>query len=273
MKRHRTNIIKRIMIGQIEKMFNRNDKKYLKEEYQPSIEIVRDRYNKVLAKTQELIFYMGLKTPLEISYLYNYLLHNGYLSATGNIEVDMESLDIPGLEGAQVLTGKCCCRQTSIMLKNILEMKNQESYILGAYSEIVGSNRIQKTIGNHIQTLVVQNKKAYVIDSLNNKTLLYKEPGYIEDIQSKKKRKIKKISTAIYSGTYTAANIENICDNVSSKALKNIELSKKRVAKKIKANEALLIHYKNSIQISSEIIAEEIANLRTSYQQEIKRVR
>lgn len=72
----------------------------------------------------------SLENPLDIMFLYTYLLKNGYLSFQKKHEEYSKSIDFVALNSYQVLVGEFKCRHIASLLKRILEYENISTSVL-----------------------------------------------------------------------------------------------------------------------------------------------
>lgn len=94
-------------------------------------------YQELLKKYIKLNKTFSLKKPVEIYTMFDFLVHNGYLSQNKTFKYSEEKhFDIYDLLGVDVIKGKAVCRHISSMLNDIYEYSNMKANTLEVASKI-----------------------------------------------------------------------------------------------------------------------------------------
>lgn len=94
-------------------------------------------YQELLKKYLNLNKTFSLKNPVEIYTMFDFLVHNGYLSQNKTFKYSEEKhFDIYDLLGVDVIKGKAVCRHISTMLNDIYEYSNMKANTLEVASKI-----------------------------------------------------------------------------------------------------------------------------------------
>lgn len=155
--------------------------------------IAASNYEKIVKKMNILAKELNLSNSLEISFLFSYLLYNGYFSITADHKFRIENrLVIPEYFCFDLFHGGGVCLNSSDMLTDILVdagyqasvifnvmgndlTKDYKSNIevqcekpkLGTKIGNLFSGFSYKKVGNHACTLIIERDKPYIFDSTN----------------------------------------------------------------------------------------------------------
>lgn len=124
------------------------------EQYTKEIAEISNLYNELIDNYVKFNKEFNLEHPIEIYQLYNYMLHNGYLSKNGKFKFgESDVKDIWSLLGVNVVTGKAVCRNIANMLNDTYNKMNINAY---TYSCYLDSNAILfDTLKFNISTLEI----------------------------------------------------------------------------------------------------------------------
>lgn len=147
---------------------------------------IRDLYKEFLNNYIKLNDTFNFESPIQIYSMFDYLLKQGYLSKDKSFEFSRRKvLDIPGMLGISVITGKGVCRHISSTLNDILDGKGIKAYPLAVF-DTLDKIKIKSLTGNHQISFVIDNEKSYFLDptqsrilevSDSNRKVLYDEIG------------------------------------------------------------------------------------------------
>lgn len=118
-------------------------------------------YREILYAISHLASQLGLTTNVELAYLFQFLLRNGYLSINQVYQQENRA-DLILPSGMAVMSGKASEFNQTAMLENLFEIKNREAYMI-AVSHLESYFRTYST-----QLIFPGNSLYYTFDSGNN---------------------------------------------------------------------------------------------------------
>lgn len=95
---------------------------------------INELYNKVLANTSYLMQDFYLDSPIAIFSMYVYLYRNGYLSHNHQFKYSMNLKDLPGLGGADIITGNGVCRSIAAFLSDLYGKMGYDSETIAVHT-------------------------------------------------------------------------------------------------------------------------------------------
>lgn len=213
-----------------------NNKKLLEELYKNSI----DSYKQILETYKKLASELKITNSLDLSILYSYLLWNGYFSITHVHNYSLKnSLLLPGMP-FELMSGNGVCLHYATMLRDFLELNNIKTSTI---SSVINKNSIIETYqsnierriseklsnimyttfdiikplvniyGNHLITLIEDNKYLYVYDATKQHVYNILNNDNIEIINGIGKIKIKTIPTLVLDPSNDKDNILEKIEN------------------------------------------------------------
>ena len=132
---------------------------------------IRDLYQDFINNYNKLNDSFELESPIQIYSMFNYLLNKGYLSKDKAFEYSKKKiLDVPGMLGISIVTGKGVCRHISSALNDILNSKGIQAYPLGVF-DTDDKSKLKRLTGNHQITFAVYDGKSYFLDPTQSRIL------------------------------------------------------------------------------------------------------
>jgi len=173
------------------------------EQYTKEIIEITELYNELIDNYVKFNKEFNLEHPIEIYQLYNYMLHNGYLSKDGEFKFgDSNIKDICTLLGVNVVTGKAVCRHIATMLNDTYNKMDINAY---TYSCHLDSNGILfDTLKENISALET------ILESVTNSN----ERKEIENLISSHKKLLKRYTPPLIKKSNHLINIaskDGIC--------------------------------------------------------------
>ena len=131
------------------------------ENWTQDIVKIRNLYNELLDEYAILLDSFDLTHPMEIYSMYNFMLHNGYLSINDKFScVESDVRDINKLLGVNVVTGKAMCRHVSSLLSDIYNKVGIDSQVLPVYfdpNEVLKNEINELILMLEVETKTIQN--------------------------------------------------------------------------------------------------------------------
>lgn len=176
------------------------------------IESIRELYQEFIKNYNEDINKtFRLSNPLEVYYVFNILLSNGYLSKNKEFHYydNLIFADVENLLGTEIFSGISVCRHSSAMLSDILNEFGTPACQLGVNvvnDDISTRRRLNPFVyANHAIVFATQDKKPYFLDPTINTAYMRDQENsnilYYDDDE--------KIRILINKNTSTIINITN----------------------------------------------------------------
>ena len=146
------------------------------------LEKERDLYNSVkheyeifLDMIADLLKSLGFSNSLEYSLAISYLIHRGYLSYNGQVDLKKTyyEIELASNLGLNIIMGEGCCRNYSQFHKDImdrLELFSKKFYCISSSVRLKKKSFYERA--SHVANLIDYNGKLYVFDCFN-KGILY----------------------------------------------------------------------------------------------------
>lgn len=116
------------------------------------IKEIRDIYDNVIKNYIKVNKIFDLNTPVELYTMFDYCLHNGYLSRNKEYKARLDNVkDVMPIIGSNILAGKGVCRHISCMFRDVLNEAGFENEILGVY---LGEGFILDYLKNKISSVI-----------------------------------------------------------------------------------------------------------------------
>lgn len=108
-------------------------------------------YQQVLERTSDLLDEFRLYDPISIFAMYVYLYRNGYLSQNHQLMYSMGLKDLPGLYGADLVSGHAVCRTISSFLHDLYKKAGYSSNLLSVNTSQEVCKNLQKLCPTELQ--------------------------------------------------------------------------------------------------------------------------
>lgn len=147
------------------------------EEYTKDVNEIKRLYNIFLNNYTSLNQEFAFNNAIEIYAMYEYLLHEGYLSKDHNFKFSSSGYyDIKRINGIHVINGVGVCRHVSALLTDILKSSN-----------IISSEVICR-LNNDSDIMLLNQLKEYILKETNEMHLLKKIDKKIKIIQKENQK-------------------------------------------------------------------------------------
>ena len=183
-------------------LYDRGRTESIRESYQEFIKNYNEDINKAFR----------LSNPLEVYYVFNILLSNGYLSKNKEFHYydNLIFADVENLLGTEIFSGISVCRHSSAMLSDILNEFGTPACQLGVNvvnDDISTRRRLNPfAYANHAIVFATQDEKSYFLDPTINTAYMRDQENpnilYYDDDDEK-------IRILINKNTSTIINITN----------------------------------------------------------------